>query len=223
MSAPTPACIKRLQAEVRNMLSSPPENCFALPDPGNILLWYYLLDGPKGTPYEGGVYIGKIRFPADYPYSPPSIMICTPNGRFKTDTRLCLSISDFHPKEWNPVWNSGTILTGLLSFMTGGDLTYGSMESTKEQKMLLAQKSHQFNVNFPMLEKLFPERYAMELAIVEQQKEAVAAAATNAAKGGENDASRANTNSPPESRWATWLLQIAMMAGIGIAVGKYLT
>lgn len=37
--------------------------------------------------------------------------------RFKTNTRLCLSISDFHPDTWNPAWSVSTILTGLLSFM----------------------------------------------------------------------------------------------------------
>ena len=41
----------------------------------------------------------------------------TPNGRFQTNTRLCLSISDFHPDTWNPAWSVATILTGLLSFM----------------------------------------------------------------------------------------------------------
>lgn len=41
----------------------------------------------------------------------------TPNGRFQTDTRLCLSMSDFHPGTWNPSWSVATILNGLLSFM----------------------------------------------------------------------------------------------------------
>ena len=27
----------------------------------------------------------------------------TPNGRFKVATRLCLSMSDFHPETWNPM------------------------------------------------------------------------------------------------------------------------
>ena len=44
-------------------------------------------------------------------------MMITPNGRFQINTRLCLSISDFHPDTWNPAWSVATILTGLLSFM----------------------------------------------------------------------------------------------------------
>lgn len=56
-------------------------------------------------------------FPPDYPFKPPRISMVTPNGRFATNKRLCLSISDFHPDTWNPAWSVATILTGLLSFM----------------------------------------------------------------------------------------------------------
>lgn len=32
------------------------------------------------------------------------IYILTPNGRFKTNTSLCLTITSFHPDSWNPSW-----------------------------------------------------------------------------------------------------------------------
>lgn len=47
-----------------------------------------------------------------YPFKPPSIMMITPNGRFKTSTRLCLSMSDYHPDQWNPTWSTELILKG---------------------------------------------------------------------------------------------------------------
>jgi hypothetical protein len=53
----------------------------------------------------GGFYHGTLTFPAQYPYKPPAIAMITPNGRFKTNTRLCLSMSDFHPETWNPLWS----------------------------------------------------------------------------------------------------------------------
>lgn len=43
----------------------------------------------------------------------------TPSGRFQINTRLCLSISDFHPDTWNPSWTVSTIIMGLISFMNG--------------------------------------------------------------------------------------------------------
>ena len=44
----------------------------------------------------------------------------TPTGRFKTDTRLCLSMSDYHPETWSSSWQIRTVVLGLLSFMFVG-------------------------------------------------------------------------------------------------------
>lgn len=54
----------------------------------------------------------------------------TPNGRFETGVRLCLSMSDYHPELWVPAWSVATILTGLLSFMLEDTLTTGSITTT---------------------------------------------------------------------------------------------
>ena len=52
-----------------------------------------------------------------------NILLSYAPHRFKTDTRLCLSISDYHPDTWNPAWSVSTILTGgkslLLSSIVG--------------------------------------------------------------------------------------------------------
>lgn len=40
----------------------------------------YVLEGQDGTPYEGGYYHGKIIFPPQYPFKPPSILMLTPSG-----------------------------------------------------------------------------------------------------------------------------------------------
>jgi ubiquitin-conjugating enzyme E2 J2 len=83
-------------------LKTPADHIEAVPLESNILEWHYVITGPSGSPYEGGVYHGKVVFPPQYPFKPPSIQMCTPNGRFKTDTRLCLSMSDFHPEVRQP-------------------------------------------------------------------------------------------------------------------------
>lgn len=48
--------------------------------------------------FLGGYYHGKLIFAPTFPMSPPSILMITPSGRFRPDTRLCLTISDFHPE-----------------------------------------------------------------------------------------------------------------------------
>ena len=94
-------CTKRLQKELKSLHKSPLTNptIIALPNESNILEWHYLLEGAKDTPYEGGKYWGKLLFPKEYPLKPPGVMMMTPSGRFRTNRRLCLSMSDFHPGE----------------------------------------------------------------------------------------------------------------------------
>lgn len=78
-------------------MKDPPPNIQAHPSPNNLLEWHYALEGAVGTEYESGVYHGKVTFPADYPYKPPSIVMLTASGRFAINTKLCLSMTDFHP------------------------------------------------------------------------------------------------------------------------------
>lgn len=124
---------------------------------------------PPDTPYHGGWYYGRIKFADQYPYSPPGILMTTPSGRFQTDTRICLSMSDFHPETWNPMWSVATVLTGLLSFMTGTDMTTGAVETSEEEKKRLARASMAWNMRHPTFAKYFPgaQEYARRRALGE--------------------------------------------------------
>ena len=91
------------------------------------------MEGCPDTPYEGGWYVAKLKFPAEYPFKPPAIFMCTPSGRFATGTRLCLSMSDFHPESWNPGWSVATVAKGLLSFMCEEAVTTGAVVTTRAE------------------------------------------------------------------------------------------
>ncbi|CAH8520939.1 unnamed protein product [Schistosoma bovis] len=80
----------------------------------------------------------------------------TPNGRFACNTRLCLSISDFHPDTWNPAWSVSSILTGLLSFMLENTCTMGSVVTSTCTKKQLAKTSGDFNLKSEIFCELFP-------------------------------------------------------------------
>ena len=69
----------------------------------------------------------------------------TPSGRFQPSTRLCLSISDFHPKSFNPAWEVSTILIGLMSFMTGDEMTTGSVRATEQERRYVARQTRWWN------------------------------------------------------------------------------
>jgi len=158
----TKGAYKRLTKEYINIQKSPPAYLFARPLETNILEWHYVLKGPPETPYFGGEYHGKLVFPADYPFKPPSIRMITPNGRFQVNTRLCLSMSDFHPGTWNPSWSVSTILNGLLSFMSQDESTTGSINTSRYERALLALRSHAYNISNPQFKEIFPELVAVQ-------------------------------------------------------------
>ncbi|KAI8905662.1 ubiquitin-conjugating enzyme/RWD-like protein [Powellomyces hirtus] len=155
---------KRLTKEYITIAKNPPDYIVAKPLESNILEWHYVIRGPPDSVYEGGEYHGKVQFPADYPFKPPSIKMMTPNGRFQTDYKLCLSMSDYHPQTWNPAWSVSTILTGLLSFMLEDAPTTGSIKTSDDEKRIHARKSHQVNLANARFKEVFPELCTPDLA-----------------------------------------------------------
>lgn len=141
----TRAAHKRLTREYKTISENPPPYISAHPSESNILEWHYILTGPPQTPYEGGQYWGTLVFPPDYPFAPPAIRMHTPSGRFQPSTRLCLSISDFHPKSFNPAWEVSTILLGLQSFMTSEEMTTGSLSATDAERRMFASHTRWWN------------------------------------------------------------------------------
>lgn len=149
------AALARLRKELKSF--DPPPYIKAAPLETNMLEWRFVLQGPPDSPYAGGLYQGRVKFPDDYPFKPPAIMMLTPNGRFETDRRLCLSISDFHPETWVPTWSVASILNGVLSFMLETAATTGSIETTLAEKHRLRDASVAWNAKDPVFCTLFPE------------------------------------------------------------------
>ncbi|GMR36098.1 hypothetical protein PMAYCL1PPCAC_06293, partial [Pristionchus mayeri] len=177
MVAASPQAVSRLKKDYVKLMKEPIPYVRAAPLPANILEWHYIIIGAPNTPYEGGQYHGKLVFPSDFPFKPPSIYMITPSGRFQTNTRLCLSISDFHPDTWNPAWTVGTIVTGLLSFMNDTAPTLGSITTTDAEKKQLARKSKTFNIKDRVFCELFED-------LAESIKSEMSAAAAERAAAG---------------------------------------
>ncbi|KAM3164425.1 Ubiquitin-conjugating enzyme E2 6 [Lachancea thermotolerans] len=162
---------KRLTKEYKSMVENPPPFIIAQPNEDNILEWHYVITGPPDTPYAGGQYHGTLVFPSDYPFKPPAIRMVTPSGRFKEDTRLCLSMSDYHPDTWNPSWSVSTILTGLLSFMTSDESTTGAITTTSDHKKKMARVSKEYNAfRNARFKAVFPELVKENIAYLNELK-----------------------------------------------------
>lgn len=86
--------VNRLIKEYKKLEEEPLELVDVCPDPIDMFKLHFVIHGAPDTPYFGGFYYGLLSFPVEYPLKPPSIMMFTPSGRFSTNTRLCLSMSD---------------------------------------------------------------------------------------------------------------------------------
>jgi len=212
-------CTRRLTKELRAYGKDPIRDPLITiaPNERNLREMHYVIEGSPDTPYHGGVYHGKLLFPKEYPLKPPSVLMLTPNGRFQQNRRLCLSMSDFHPESWNPMWSVSTILTGLYSFMLERNPTLGSIETTHQRKRQLAAVSLAWNCTHgdPQFAKLFPhyvKRYEKE-----QQE-----ARDNAQQNKNNNSTTNGLASSVHRREGNLLFLpgavVAMFAGIGAII-----
>lgn len=133
--------VKRLMKEAAE-LHEPTFNYFAQPLEENLFEWHFTIRGPADTPFEKGIYHGRISLPPEYPMKPPNIIFLTPNGRFETNKKICLSISGYHPETWRPSWSIRTALLAMIGFMpTHGTGAIGSLDYTDKERENLATKS----------------------------------------------------------------------------------
>ncbi|CAJ1940860.1 unnamed protein product [Sphenostylis stenocarpa] len=152
--------VKRILQEVKEMQSNLSEDYISLPLEENIFEWQFAIRGPRDTEFEGGIYHGRIQLPSEYPFKPPSFMLLTPSGRFETQTKICLSISNHHPEHWQPSWSVRTALVALIAFMPSNpNGALGSLNYKKEDRRALAIKSREAPPKFgtPERQRLFDE------------------------------------------------------------------
>jgi len=133
--------VKRLMREAQEM-RNPTELYFCQPVEDNLFEWHFTIRGPISTEFEQGIYHGRIIFPAEYPMKPPSIILLTESGRFKTNEKICLSISGHHAETWTPTWGVRTALLAIIGFMeTPGEGALGSLDYGPEERRILAKRS----------------------------------------------------------------------------------
>lgn len=113
----------------------------AFPDNDDLFQWIGTIQGPCGTPYEGRSYRVLMRFPSDYPFSPPAIHFDTPIFHPNVDETggsICL---DILKEKWSPVYNVQTILISIQSLLGGKSKQIAFI---RFQSNLILKKSHSY-------------------------------------------------------------------------------
>lgn len=138
----------------------------------NVFNVHFVLSGPEGTAYEGGLYHGMIKLDDNHPHRPPKIYMITPNGRFDASTYplathnygICMTLSAFFPDEWSPVFNLEMVIVNLFTLMglpcTGNYSGIGGIQTSQEETKIMTENSWNHLVNDPEVEKLFPDIHA---------------------------------------------------------------
>ena len=134
--------IKRILKEAAELAAHPDPTLHAAPLESNLFEWHFTIAGPPSTPYNNGVYHGRIVLPPTYPLRPPSFRFLTPSGRFEVNREICLSISGHHEETWQPAWGIRTALWALRAFMAGDAKgQVGGMEMPQKERERLADES----------------------------------------------------------------------------------
>ena len=140
---------KRILGELRLLKEEPLELIDAYLDENNTLQWYFVIRGMDETDYYGGFFIGVILIPPEYPQKAPDFMMLTPNGRFATNKKICLTNSGYHSESWSPIWNIRLQLLGFISIMAD-DSTNGisHIKESPESRKQKAKQSVDYNMQY---------------------------------------------------------------------------
>jgi ubiquitin-conjugating enzyme E2 G2 len=126
--------LRRLASEYANLTARPIDGVVARPvSPDDLFRWTFAIAGPAGTPYEHGVFTGRLDIPPDYPLSPPKMTFDPPlthpnvyGGGGGRSGEVCISILHAgrdetgyeRPEErWSPVQSIASVLLSVLSML----------------------------------------------------------------------------------------------------------
>jgi ubiquitin-protein ligase len=126
-----PNALKRVISEISSFKNNLPLNydstIWVRVPKTNMNLFSFLISGPKGTPYEHGLFLFNAFLPTNYPQKEPSVLLVTTgNGTVRFNPNLyacgkvCLSLlgtwSGQESEKWNP--NTSTFLQVLISIQS---------------------------------------------------------------------------------------------------------
>ena len=118
---PLPAeALARIRRDLLSIVREPIAGILVAPT-DDMRIVMALCVGPEDTPYSGAAFVFKIRFPKDYPASPPRVKFMTTGGgsvrmgpNLYANGKVCLSIlGTWMGPKWLPSFTLSTLLVSL--------------------------------------------------------------------------------------------------------------
>lgn len=160
---------KILQAQLKKAMSEDHPNILFSMDEKNMGTWYMMVVGLP-YPYVGGEFIFKLEMPDEFPRKPPSLKCLTPNGVFEPGPRICISIGEYHSRDFRDKtaaaggdwgWRPALGIIGFAREVVNGLITPSSLNTWKHpdslrggigvldepnaERVKFARKSREFN------------------------------------------------------------------------------
>ena len=107
---------QRIIKETQKLRKDPVKGILVQPVENNPRYFNVVIDGPSGSPYEGGHFKLQLYLPEEYPMVPPKCLFMTkiyhPNIDFLG--RICL---DILKKNWSPALQIRSVLLSIQSLL----------------------------------------------------------------------------------------------------------
>lgn len=107
--------------ETHGLAKDPPPGSVVTPDENNERHFHIKMLGPKGSPYDGGVFDLELFLPDGYPMKPPTVRFLTRIFHPNIDSigRICL---DILKKQWSPALQIRTVLLSIQALLSSPNL-----------------------------------------------------------------------------------------------------
>ncbi|WRT67752.1 uncharacterized protein IL334_004724 [Kwoniella shivajii] len=138
---------RRIQKELGDLMSSPPEGIQVSPDEDNFQIWRITITGPQNTPYAKGKFKLTADFTKDYPFKPPVLLFKTKmyHPNVDGDGNLCIGL--LKTENWKPA----TKMSGVLQSI------YDLIETPNPDDPLVSSIAEQYRTDRKGFEKKVAE------------------------------------------------------------------
>eukprot|EP00124_Ichthyophonus_hoferi_P003387 Ihof_evm9s290 gene=Ihof_evmTU9s290 len=117
----TPSYTRRVQKELREIITRPPPGVKLRPD-ADLKCWLIDIEGAADTIYAGDLYTLQIKFGSKYPFESPEVVFVGKSipihPHIYSNGHICLNILYQH---WSPALSVQSICLSILSMLSSND------------------------------------------------------------------------------------------------------